>query len=106
MPKLLQVRYIPNDENIEKVSDGNAEKFVLDKISKIVESAVLLTSQEMVIDWVRIAVSRGLIDHQEVEFLYKDYIMLVDRFGRLDWWPQGFCDYKDNILAELIEKGV
>jgi len=102
--KLLTVRYEPDNNLLEKVCDGKAEKYVRD----IVKSAsggmytVLYTSQEVVINYVRLCILEGLISHEDVEFSFGDKIVFPDKYGHLDWWPTGFCDYNDRLLERLL----
>ena len=102
--KHLTVRYIPNDNLLKKVSDGEAEKYVRD----IVKSAawgmytVLPTSQELVVDYVRLCIMEKIISHKDVEFSFEDKIIIPDKNGMLDWWPDGFCDYRDKLLNKII----
>ncbi len=57
----------------------------------------------MVIDYVRLAILRGLINYKDVEFLYKNFVIFPDKYGHLDNWPDGFCDYKDKLLEEFLK---
>lgn len=106
MAKLIVV-YAPN-EYIGLVPDGLMENYVMEFVKSANESKAdfvgLLTSQELVVNWVRVNILRGLISHENVEFRFEDNIMFPDKFGYLDWWPTGFCDYNDKILTELLEK--
>lgn len=101
----LKVVYMPHN-NVKLISDGDAEKYVMDYVKDTVDNYTvnaLLTSQEMIVNWVRIAILRGLISYKDVEFLFEDKIMYPDKYGHIDWWPKGFCDYNDNILSELLQ---
>lgn len=98
----LTVRYLPDDNELQLVADGKAEEYVKNIIESSDGWVVLLTSQELVVNYVRLFVTRGLIAPSQVTFLFKDYEMFVDKFGHLDWWPAGFCDYNDKILEGLL----
>jgi hypothetical protein len=101
----LKVIYMPHN-NVKLISDGDSEKYVMDYIKDTVDNYkenALLTSQEMIVSWVRIAILRKLISYQDVEFLFEDKVIFPDKYGHLDNWPKGFCDYNDNILTELLQ---
>lgn len=104
--KRLTVRYFPNDDLLEKKADGVAEKYVMDIVKELDPDipCILCTSQEMIVNWVRVAILRGLISPEDVEFTFENNIMFPDKYGRLDWWPKGFCDYNDNIVTELLQQ--
>ena len=102
--ELLTIQYEPETSGLKTVGDGEAQQYV----EKIVLSAanglhiILLTSQQIVVDYVRLCIYKNLIPHKEVVFKFKDFDIISDKFGRLDYWPRGFCDYQDNILNELL----
>ena len=106
--KKLTVEYIPDDNLLEKYSDASAWEKVSTYVKDISESQtgvfhVFLTSQELIVNYFRLAILKGLIHHTDVEFLYKDFVMFPDKYGHLDWWPDGFCDYTDKLLTEMLQ---
>ncbi len=59
-------------------------------------------SQEVLIDALRILVKTGVLSSNEILFEYNGTLISVDRYGKLDEWPAGFCDLKEKLLAELL----
>lgn len=102
--KRLTIHYCPNDDELIKICDGKSEEYVRNLIegSKRVNT-VILTSQEIIINWVRVFICEGLINHDDVDFIFEDKIMFADTYGHLNYWPKGFCDYTDNILERLLK---
>lgn len=60
-------------------------------------------SSEILVHAFRILVLRKIITVNEIMFKYKNTIILVDKDGRLNKWPKGFCDTVDNFLMELLD---
>jgi hypothetical protein len=103
--KKLVVRYLANADT-EMVPDGKAQEYA-EKIVRDANSAtyntVLLTCQELVVDYIRLAILKKLIPHTDVEFLFESNVIFSDKYGHLDWWPDGFCDYRDKLLSEMLQ---
>ena len=36
-------------------------------------------------------------------YQYKDYNIPIDKEGRIETWPPGFCDHYTRVLEELFE---
>ena len=103
---LVTVYYDPDNEKFKMVPDGDAEEYVKGFIKDAIgagDTCQLDTCQESVVDWVRVWITRKLINHKQVEFIFKDNIMFSDKYGKLDWWPKGFCDYRDKQLEYLLK---
>jgi hypothetical protein len=102
--RLLSVSYEPEVPDYTMKSDADAEKYVTDIVEEAAKGnyTVLLTNQEIMIDCVRLCILEGKIPHKEVEFRFGDKIIFPDKYGHLDWWPVGFCDYRDNITNRLL----
>jgi len=69
-------------------------------------------SSTLYIDALRLLISRGEIDHKKVTILYRKtnisdtrmstvFTLNSDGGGRLDNWPEGFCDVHEEFLTEL-----
>lgn len=101
----LTVHYCPEDNEIEKVADGVAARYVQSTVDNVNlgNYVILMTSQALVVDYVRLAVAEGRIHHKKVQFRFENYEIDIDKCGRLSHWPKGFCDYTDNILTSLLE---
>jgi hypothetical protein len=101
----LTVVYEPDNQNSHLCPDGLAKQYVEKEIELALENNqehTLITSQENIIDLVRLFVANGKILPKDVEFRFQDNIIFPDKYGHLDWWPAGFCDYRDNLLTELL----
>ncbi len=61
------------------------------------------TSSELLVTALRVLILRKEISHEEIEFLYNSRIMIANVEGRLDYWPDGFCDHNDKMLCELVK---
>lgn len=79
------------------ISDFQAEEYALGA-----KDRDLHVSTENVITWLRVHVKYGLIDYNEIEILFKDQILKIDKNGELNHYPIGFCDYHLNALTKLI----
>jgi len=113
----LVIRYDP--ENGTPVADAKAEAFVTihTKIEAMPEidvnfaagspereafmaDAHLTVSTENAVNAARCLRKEGDLD--SLVFLYGDEILVCDRNGRLDRWPEGFCDATGNWLVRLV----
>jgi len=65
------------------------------------------TSSEIVILALRVAIKKGYVDHSTVNLVYQSDSLDVHRIpidgnGNLYVYPNGFCDYTNDFLMELI----
>jgi hypothetical protein len=69
---------------------------------------VYTVGMELIIECFRILVLREVIPYNDIEFLFYDkendqeILILIDKFGNCDYWPKGFCDYRDNLIDEHL----
>ena len=90
--------------------DGECEKYVREVIETVklnTGNLIIHTGQELVIDCFRLEVCKGMFPSDQMEFLFlrEDGItekLLIDKYGRLDRWPVGFCGYRDEINETLL----
>ena len=120
--KKLRVEYLPNDNTIVKVCDGNVFNYVKKYCKKVNNidnstdsklSILLLTSQESVIYAFRLAVSDGLISPDDIEFSFtvpvpnlhvpNTHIIEVDNYGHCSEYPDGFADFIDKINMKFLD---
>jgi hypothetical protein len=111
----LIICYEPDTPGLELVSDGDMEKYVEAFCKKANDEChsgdedrmdltiMHITSQELMVGYVRLMIRRGIIPHDQVVFWYKDYRLHPDKNARIREWPKGFCDHNDNILMELLD---
>lgn len=64
--------------------------------------APIFIGSELLIMAIRVAICQGLIPFDRVAFFYDRFAMHPDKWGRLDSYPQGFCDHLDDYLAALL----
>ena len=97
--------------NGKPVADGKAFILAL-MLAKLgstdIEEA---TSSSLLVDELRLLIKTGKIDYRAIVFKYTDiddneHIIRSDADGRLNKWPKGFCDRRDEILEELISWNV
>ena len=60
----------------------------------------LVYSQGLILDYFRLAIVRGELDHNIVQVKYLDDIIEIDEDGRLKSWPMP--DYLCDVLAALM----
>lgn len=74
---------------------------------------IVETHSDHIMNGIRVAVKKGMIDKDKVNFLYfykdnkDDYrhkcaIPVIDENGKFDYWPEGFFDEWDNSLMDLL----
>ena len=91
--------------------DGEAEEWVDNIINFMLNKAEdkddweLKVSNEMLIHYFRLRVAQGVLKSDQIQFKFNDQIIRVNKFGTLEDWPKGFCDYTDNLLMELLTIG-
>jgi len=59
-------------------------------------------SNSLIISYFRLAVKEGLIGIENIKFLYKGNYLECDNNGRLDCYPEGFCDHLDKLLDKML----
>lgn len=81
------------------ISDHNAESFLTCMIE-----CDLKISTENVIHAARTLYREGVIKDLEIYFEADDGLIKlnVDKDGRIDQWPKGFCDTMDKFLERLL----
>lgn len=100
---MLTVIYEPEGTS-ENYPDGEVMRIVADVVTDATlgNSVTFYTGQELAIDCVRVCILENLIPYNEVHFRYKNFLIIPDKYGHLDSWPDGFCDYRDKLLERLL----
>ena len=94
--------------NGEAVADGHAyaKANELIELHKLTGEVVYNSASSHVIDSIRLLVAKGKISNNNVIFKFNsanvEKSIKVDKNGRLEFCPEGFCDYSMNFLAELF----
>ena len=87
------------DGLIARYVDNLAENFE----AYVKEKAPIFIGSELLITGIRVAVFEGRIPFDQVAFFYDRFAMYIDKDGRIDHWPRGFCDHNDKFLAILLD---
>lgn len=82
----------------EAVSDFEAENYAY----RFLKQDELNVSSQNVVDWVRVMVKDGVIDWKDIKVYFRDQELLIDKNGRMNHWPHGFCDTNLNALTRLL----
>jgi hypothetical protein len=62
----------------------------------------IIVSTALFITAVRVHINEGLVPCEEVEFLYQGLLLRPNKDGRLQEWPNGFCDVEERLLFRLL----
>jgi hypothetical protein len=109
---MLTIEYKPDDV-LSAMGDGQAINFVIAELNIFRNLQELygdtferhtIVSNSLVIDHFRLAIKKQQIKHTDISFLFNDEILPPTEEGRLNRWPQGFCDYQARVLAGLCSR--
>jgi hypothetical protein len=64
----------------------------------------ICVSTENIITATRALVKEKYILHDQVQFLFREEPLAMDRGGGLYHWPRGFCDSTEGWLMRLLAK--
>jgi len=98
---MIVVKYT---EGAEAISDFAIEAWLKNAIecAKLPGLYLFPVSNEPPILAVRVAVAKGQLSTDEVTLRFKGEDLPMNKDGRLDRWPEGFCDTSDKLLMELL----
>jgi len=102
----LVIEYSEDGEAIADLKVSQWMECVLDRIKKSpdsVHTTTLHVGTAIMVDAVRVAIKREQLNHEDVTFQFKGQILNVDKNGKIDNWPKGFCDTTLIYLEELFE---
>ena len=63
---------------------------------------IIRLSSELMVEMSILLVVRGILKHDEIIYRYKGEDLHINKYGRIDKWPKGFCDNMGNILEEIL----
>lgn len=87
------------------VSDGKCEDEVLRDFNSSQEfNEFVVISSENYISAARALIAEGKIDSEKVVFEFEGKQFKPNKYGALQNWPNGFCDY-GMIFAERVLRG-
>lgn len=81
--------------------DNKAKEYVEEIVQDTTIEHIIIGSGILLILF-RQAVTRGLIDHTEIEFLFKGKTIPVDKYGTCKEWPKGFGDVEMNAISDML----
>jgi len=96
---MFKIIYDP--EYGQVVADGGIESFVMDYVRNHSELAKVSVGSETMMVRFRLAVARGELDNEGVEFYFKNLRIPHRPDGSFIEWPKGFCDVGINLVREL-----
>ena len=101
---MLKIIYSQDGEHM---ADRTVKSWVSNLVNNYVEGVdlTIIVSNELIVETIRVEVKHGNIDCKEVLFFNgedDEFGIKIDRGGYLDEWPEGFCDFRDNILETLL----
>lgn len=83
--------------------DGKTQDMVKVALRWIkLQDQTLTIGSELFIQYVRVAIVAGDIDCTDVQIKYKDQVLPLNKDGRIERWPAGFCDYYEDCLSNLM----
>lgn len=102
----LTVEYDP--DNGLSFPDNKSKKYVKKVIKDFIIplnklSINIVIGTDLLIDLFRCEVMEGKIKHTEIEFLFKEEIIKINRDGTCNNWPKGFGDTSIETLERLLE---
>lgn len=62
----------------------------------------LVFGQDQVLNEFRIRVSKKMLEPSDLEIVVNGEVIEINDKGRLNHWPQGFCDLIERQLSRLI----
>jgi len=96
------------EENGRSFSDFEIEETVRRLWDKYREEKcgafTLRVSTGNIILMFRVLITEGVIPSENIEFEYKNQVLTPNRKGRLDFWPNGFCDQTQKLLGRMLKK--
>jgi transcriptional regulator len=52
---------------------------------------------------IRVLIKEGHTQHMNVRFLFEDRYIYSNKDGRLEEWPNGFCDTAEKLLCRMLK---
>lgn len=102
---MLTLIYDANDG--VPIRDGDVEAYVLALIDVMNDELTFTFSTENIIHSIRAAIKEQRLDRTLVQLQFRALAILIDlpidKDGRLDTWPDGFCDTHMRCLERLID---
>lgn len=86
------------------VSDFDIEKAVdlVEQDASFDNPLTLAYSTDNVIHGIRARIAKHKIDHKKIVFLFQGQELHPDKTGRIEHWPDCFCDHMNNHLMDIL----
>jgi len=103
----LYVRYDPFYAPVSDFGCDDTYKLLLENCEKQFANPLFPSiyrvgfSTENILNRIRLGVLEGEFTF-DVVFKYRHLSLLVDSNGRIDNWPEGFCDYNEHIQEKIL----
>ena len=83
-------------------NDVSPVEYIADKTEEII-----IISNSVLVHALRLAIVRGEIDPEQIQFKFKDKTFKANKYGVIMDWPEGFCDiylyFSKNILRTAMD---
>lgn len=63
---------------------------------------LIKSSTSNLITMSRVLIKQKIIHHDRICYKYDNFILFPDQNGRLETWPDGFCDFDEKCFMELF----
>jgi len=104
---MINIWYDP--KNGLALRDAEVSQYVTDVIKSHdphYGTSTICISSELIVQEFRTRIKLGEISHDHIKFSFltdgHEIEIRPDKNGRLEQWPDGFCDYNDKLLDKLI----
>jgi len=77
-------------------------QLILDTYQKSDNNLIIMTSTENIILALRVLVSRGKLQYNELCIIFNEHEIYLNSYFELSEWPVGFVDWEQKFLRELI----
>lgn len=84
------------------VDDCLAERFVTNMLESVEDSGKDKWAKVSTENVIQAALTMIIRDGIEVRFVYKNEILIPNKYGALHNWPKGFCDLTNRLVEERI----
>lgn len=95
---------IEYSENGQAISDFNCDKYIKNIQELIFIDRHYAVSSSIVILAIRAAIARKELDHEKIRFKFNGQFLYPDKNGRIEYWPEGFCNFDLKFMDDLIFK--
>jgi hypothetical protein len=84
------------------IADQECERLAREFLDPSSTNCDISVSNSTFILAVRVLIKEGFFPHTDVRFLYDGQYIHPDKDGRIENWPNGFCDIDEKLLCRLL----